>query len=235
MSVVSACKVAAKPKPIVVTAMAEAAYAASASPKHRKQFGQYFTPPALASLMANWCLENNPRSVLDPAVGTGALVRAFIDAGASAQFVAYEKDESIADYCDVPPERVTLRREDFLLCQREEYFDAVTMNPPYIRHREFEGYEATRATLSLSTGHIIPPSANLYIYFSVKAALKLKHGGRAAFLIPTEWMNSNFGLSFKNYLLQSDLLREIVLFSGCSNVFEGALTTASVLLIERTK
>lgn len=215
----------------LMTQSPEVAYATVATPAHRKQFGQYFTPPRVASLMASWSLGNDPRSILDPAIGTGALVRACIDAGTSAAIVAYEKDAQIIKYCDVPS-RVEVRHQDFLLCESPERFDAVVMNPPYVRHREFEGYESVRTALSLRTGYIIPPSANMYIYFSVKATLKLNAAGRAALLIPTEWMNSNFGVSFKKYLLERGLLREIVLFSGCSNVFEDALTTASVLLIE---
>lgn len=214
---------------------AEAQYAAVASNAHRKKFGQYFTPNNVSALMADWVLACDPKTILDPAIGTGALVRACIDRGTKASIVAYEKDDQIIQYCDVPLGRVALRNEDFLLNNDEAKFDAVVMNPPYVRHREFEGYEAVRADLSLRSRHVIPQSANMYIYFSVKAILSLADGGRAALLIPTEWMNANFSASFKKYLISGDLLREIVLFSGCSNVFEDALTTASVLLIEKPR
>jgi methylase of polypeptide subunit release factors len=106
------------------------------------------------------------------------------------------------------------------------------MNPPYIRHREIEGYDKERARISLDSKCIIPKSANLYIYFSVKALTLLSKGGRAALLIPGEWMSANFAASFKEFLVRSALLKEIVLFSNCSNVFDDALTTASILLCQ---
>ena len=92
-----------------------------------------------------------------------------------------------------------------------------------------------RADISLKAGYIIPKSANLYIYFATKAALQLNPGGRAAFLLPTEWMNANFSPLFKRFLLERDLIREMVLFSGCSTIFDGALTTASLMLLERPR
>lgn len=98
-----------------------------------------------------------------------------------------------------------------------------------------EGYEDTRAEISLKSGFLIPKFANLYVYFTVRAALQLRPGGRAAVLIPTEWMNANFSATFKRFLLDAGLLREIVLFSGCSNIFADALTTASILLLEKTR
>ena len=107
------------------------------------------------------------------------------------------------------------------------------MNPPYIRHRELTGYDDARARLSLKAGFVIPKSANLYVYFVVKACLHLVSGGRGAFLIPTEWMNANFSSSFKKFLISEGGLNQIVMFSGCSNIFQDALTTASILLVEK--
>jgi hypothetical protein len=48
-------------------------------------------------------------------------------------------------------------------------------------------------------------------------------------------MNANFAAKFKEFLLREadPVLKELVLFSGCSNIFEDALTTASVLLVEK--
>lgn len=45
------------------------------SVKHRKLYGQYSTPPALARLLVNLTIENKNLSVLDPCCGTGTIVK----------------------------------------------------------------------------------------------------------------------------------------------------------------
>lgn len=211
----------------------EQRYASEVGNARRKEFGQFFTPPNVAALMADWIAAIGPSSILDPALGTGILTRSALKAVPAAQVRAYEKDPVIAGFADVgSPEHVTVEIADFLVSDFEAY-DAVIANPPYIRHRELVDQEAARAKISVAARTTIPRSANLYIYFVMKGILQLRGGGRGAFLIPTEWMNANFSQSFKSFLLEGDYLKEIVLFSGCSNVFSDALTTASILLVEK--
>jgi type I restriction-modification system DNA methylase subunit len=212
----------------------EQAYAATASAAHRKALGQFFTPPNLAALMADWIGEIEPATILDPSYGTGILAAAALERCPSAAVIAFEKDPQILRYSGIiGDQRLKIRTEDYLYSSIRDHYDAVTMNPPYIRHREMDGYEDTRAEISLKSGFLIPKSANLYVYFTVRTALQLRSGGRAAVLIPTEWMNANFAGTFKRFLLETGLLREIVLFSGCSSIFTDALTTASILLLEK--
>lgn len=45
---------------------------------HRKQYGQFFTPPPIAELMMNWILVANPRAILDPAAGPGIFIAEFL-------------------------------------------------------------------------------------------------------------------------------------------------------------
>jgi len=212
---------------------AERQYAHLASAEHRKSFGQFFTPPNLAALMADWIAEAHPEKILDPAMGLGVLTRAALARCPNATAIAYEIDPHIVSYADVgAPSRVEVRQQNFLHSNFDEY-DAVVMNPPYIRHRELEGYDDARSRISIRAEFIIPKSANLYVYFVVKACLQLRLGGRGAFLIPTEWMNANFSTGFKKFLLGKGGLSDIVLFSGCSTIFQDALTTASILLVEK--
>ena len=210
----------------------EQQYSRSATPAHRKRFGQFFTPETVADLMADWVVTSDTKRVLDPACGTGVLCRAVAKLAPSVRIDAFELDEQIAQHSELPTKAV-LYRQDFLAAELTTKYDAIVMNPPYIRHREIVGYEEARHKISLRSHCIIPKTANLYIYFAIKACMALEAGGRAAILIPGEWLNANFSESFKAFLLTNALLKDIVVFSCCSNVFDDALTTASVLLIER--
>ena len=214
---------------LIPDAQAEADYAALAAPDHRKALGQFFTPPRLAALMADWVAGTEPRVILDPAMGAGVLTRAALARCPDAQVVAYERDEVILRAADAG--RAQVRHEDFLRAGWEHY-DGVVMNPPYIRHRELRDHGPLRAEIGARAGYAIPKSANLYVDFVVKAACQLRRGGRGAFLIPGEWMGANFARGFKQFLLGPGGLQQVVLFSG-GDVFDDALTTASILLVQR--
>lgn len=214
---------------LIPDAAAEADYAAQAAPDHRKALGQFFTPPRLAALMADWVAGAQPRIILDPAMGAGVLTRAAQARCPDAQVVAYERDAAILRAAEAGQAQV--RHENFLRAGWEEY-DGVVMNPPYIRHRELRDHGALRAEIGARAGYVLPKSANLYVDFVVKAACQLRRGGRGAFLIPGEWMGANFARGFKQFLLGPGGLQQVVLFSQ-RHVFDDALTTASILLVQR--
>ncbi len=211
----------------------EIRYNQQASAEHRRKFGQVFTPPRLAELMAEWVTYNAPSDLLDPAYGTGILTAACLARVGDLNVTAYEIDPCVIKYARPSMANIEIRNQDFLKYSGSDCYDAVIMNPPYIRHREIEGYENELYRISHEANVAIPKSANLYIYFSVKALSCLRPRGRAAILIPAEWMSANFSKTFKQHILQTGLLRNIITFSNCSNVFDDALTTASVILCEK--
>ncbi|HCB14410.1 MAG TPA: SAM-dependent methyltransferase, partial [Gammaproteobacteria bacterium] len=51
--------------------MHESKYTDLAPIKHRKEFGQFFTPNNIADLMISWIIKDHPKSILDPAFGLG--------------------------------------------------------------------------------------------------------------------------------------------------------------------
>lgn len=203
--------------------------------ERRKKFGQVFTPSNIAALMASWVMETRPKRVLDPAFGKGALAAACLNLNPSVKLFGYEIDPFVL--LEVPRQvkgASVIKVEDFLAAPTNESFDGIIANPPYIRHRELKGHLSRRSDLSHVSGCEIPKSANQYIDFLVKATLHLDRGGRAAFLIPAEWMSANFSRGLKRYLLGKNLVHSIVTFSNCSNIFSDALTTASLVLLEKS-
>lgn len=206
----------------------------SSSAERRRKFGQVFTPPQIAALMADWVLEKQPKTVMDPAFGAGALASACLQRSRTIRFFGYEIDPVVLE--EVPPAVAKLaivELTDFLSVPSSKTFDAIIANPPYIRHRELNDHFSARRNLERTAHCEIPKSANLYVDFLVKATLHLKPGGRAAFLIPAEWMSANFSVGLKHYLLERGLLDSLITFSNCSNVFPDALTTASIVLLEK--
>ena len=65
------------------------------------------------------------------------------------------------------------------------------------------------------------------------AAYLMVEDGRAAFILPWEFLNAGYGGRIKAYLLEAGVLRHAVVFDSARGVFAGAVTTACILLLGR--
>lgn len=213
----------------------EQAYSAITPLEHRRRYAQFFTPPKIATLMAEWAVLPDTETLLDPAAGLGALIRAAHARKPNLQVTAFEKDPNILRAFSETYSQQNLPeivRGDFLTYDFSSRFDAVLMNPPYLRHHDLSYEFDIFAEFSRRFGIEISRLSNAYFLFTLKAASLLRPGGRASIIIPTEWMNANFGASMKGFLINQNFLKEIIYFSSCSDIFDDALTTACVLLLE---
>lgn len=214
----------------------EEVYASTVPLSHRRRYAQFFTPPRVAKLMAEWAITSQTKTVLEPAVGMGSLVRAALERNQNILITAFEKDPIILrSFLDLhhSTSHIDPIFSDFLTYDLKSNYDAVLMNPPYLRHHDldydFDIFKLFGKLHDLKLSRL----SNSYLLFTLKAATALRPGGRASIIIPTEWMNANFGASMKDFLVGRGYLREMVYFSSCSNIFEDALTTASILFLER--
>lgn len=67
--------------------------------------------------------------------------------------------------------------------------------------------------------------------FLIKAVTQLKEGGRASFIVPTQFLNSDYGIAIKEFLLKEDVLKYVIVLEDL--VFDDAITTSTILLIEK--
>ena len=201
----------------------------------RRMRGQFFTPQPIANLMAEWVCKNNPGRVLDPAAGTGILMRAVAARStAPVSITAFEIDPLAADLARAHgPENLDVRTTDFLQSTGIDEFDGVIANPPYVRHHDAAYASDVMGALSARTGIPFSRQSNIYVPFIVKCFESLADGGRAAVLVPTEWANANFGDGLKAFLKKYDALREVIYFSHAGAIFGDNLSTACILLMEQ--
>ena len=74
-------------------------YIAKTSLEHRKNYGQFFTPPLVADLMVKWISLNRPKNILDPAFGAGVFYESASKIlNDSFFFDAYEVDEQVCRF-----------------------------------------------------------------------------------------------------------------------------------------
>jgi len=215
---------------------AEQAYRKTVSLERRKHFGQFFTPESIARLMAEWIAEVQPNLVLDPAIGPGVFVRVIREMLPNTRFIGLDIDELAIRAARLVLEddsRIVLDQHDFLTWPDERLFDAAIANPPYLRHHDLNyGFDVFQ--LVGTKNHVrLSKLSNVYVLFILEICRRLRVGARAAVIVPGEWVNANFGDKLKLWLISRGLLHTLVYFSHASTQFEDALTTASILFLER--
>ena len=176
---------------------------------------------------------------LDPAIGTGsfysALLRVFSNDRISAA-VGYEIDPHYgAPGANLWEETdLDLRIEDFTRAQappNSERFNLLICNPPYVRHHHIPNAEKRRLkeralkACSLDINGL----AGLYCYFLASSHQWLADGGLAGWLIPSEFMDVNYGTSVKHYLLDKVTLLQIHRFDPKEVQFRDALVSSAVV------
>lgn len=208
----------------------EKVYTEKAGSEHLKRYGQFFTPEQVARFMVDWACEKAD-TVLDPAVGNSVFLRAVQARYPGCTLTGYELDPAMLDHFGNPA-CAELRQEDYLRGDWQEY-DAIVCNPPYNRFQAVEGRGELLAQIYANTGIRCSGLSNLYSLFLVKSIFQLAERGRLAYLVPSEFLNSQYGTTVKKLLLEKKLLRAIVNLNCEKEVFPGAITTACILLLDR--
>lgn len=210
----------------------EVLYSASVPIAHRKRLGQFFTPPAIARFMARWAVTAEASSFLDPAAGTGVfLEEAARTLGPSSVMVGWELDPALAQLAKARVPACTIRLGDFLLQPPSHRYDAVVCNPPYLRHRALRYPDSIWRTFDALAGRRLSRFTNAYGLFLVAIAHALSPRGRAAVIIPAEFLNADFAVPIKAFLLSRNLLDAVIAFDHRDLVFGDAVTTACIILL----
>lgn len=207
-------------------------YSKSVSIEHRKKFAQFFTPWPIADLMARWLLGNsNLKNVLDPAFGLGVFSRALLSHKENLNIKGFEIDKKIFETAISifeDDENVTLHLQDYMYNDWENKYDGIICNPPYFKFHDYDNKNILKE-IETNLKCKLNGFTNLYTLFLLKSIHQLSPNGRSAFIIPSEFLNSDYGKLVKGYLLKSKALRHIIVVNFEENVFDDALTTASII------
>ena len=213
-------------------------YSKITSLEHRKKFAQFFTPFQLASLMADWLLGNqNLKTVLEPAFGLGVFSRALIGKKSDLSIKGFDIDEKIfAESKEIFNDTaiVDLHLEDYMFNDWNNKYDGIICNPPYFKFHDYDNktiLNEIESRLKIKLNGF----TNLYTLFLLKSIYQLNPNGRLAYIIPSEFLNSDYGKLVKSALIKNKVLRHIVVFDFEENVFDDALTTACILLCSNDK
>jgi len=217
---------------------------AGKTPAERNRMGQYATPAALARDIIQFGLkltdEKKPIRFLDPAFGTGSFYSALLHeapADRIEEAKGFELDVHYGEpacqlWQDSP---LHLELSDFTRANapttEETRYNFLICNPPYVRHHHLVNGEKVRLQRGFKTacGIHIAGLAGLYCYFLGMSHLWMQRGGIAGWLIPSEFMDVNYGDAVKRYLLNRVTLLRIHRFDPQDMQFEDALVSSAVV------
>lgn len=209
----------------------------------RNRMGQFATPTRLAVDILRYANEllNESEKVqfLDPAIGTGSFYSALLSVFPKARVgavVGYEIDSHYgAPAVELWGETgLDVHLEDFTQAEVPEdgrRFNLLICNPPYVRHHHIGNSEKQRLRRKTvdACGVEVNGLAGLYCYFLGLSHVWMSDGGLAGWLIPSEFMDVNYGTSVKRYLLDKVRLLRIHRFDPKDVQFADALVSSAVV------
>lgn len=210
----------------------------------RNELGQFSTPYPLALDMVRYVHQlvgKDSISMIEPSIGTGVFYEAFAsEFGMSAKrALGFEIDphyyEPALKFWE--GERLEMRLGDFLEQKVDETFDMLVANPPYVRHHHIESKQKQRLQQRVlaKTGIRISGLAGLYCYFMMLSSAWLRKGGISCWLVPSEFMDVNYGMAVKQYLLENVTLLHIHRFKADDLQFADALVSSSIVVFRNEK
>ncbi len=211
----------------------------------RNQWGQFATPPELARSLARYARElvgEGRIRFLDPAIGTGSFYSALCEVFAPKTIdvaTGIELDPLFAETAKTLWENAGLHvlKGDFTKQRRPEHaFNLVLTNPPYVRHHHLKSAEKNRlkAQLARSLEMEISGLAGLYCYFLLLCHDWIEEQGHAIWLIPSEFMDVNYGVTLRRYLTERVTLLHIHRFCPTDVQFTDVLVSSAVVVFRKS-
>lgn len=220
------------------------------SAAERNRLGQFATPNALAVEIARYVqsvLGRTKGSIrfADPSIGSGSFFSAALAIFGSKRIssaVGVELDSAFADAARNLWATAGLEvvRGDFTRivatgsCPPAP--NIILANPPYVRHHHMnrEDKERLQRLTFKMTEVEVNGLAGLYVYFLLLATAWMENGGVAAWLIPSEFMDVNYGAALKSFLADRVTLIRAHRFDPDDVQFGDALVSSVVLVFRKT-
>jgi adenine-specific DNA-methyltransferase len=233
-------------------------YVASTSTQYRKQRGQYFTPPEVATFIGELAAKHNksPIRILDPGAGLGILSCAVCQKLAQKchmkriELDAYENDVDLAQslyktfdrlQCWLRERGVHLEfniiDKDFVLSAAEligtqdfRPYDLVVSNPPY---RKISGSDPRSHRIS----EVVHGQPNVYMLFMATATKLLKRFGLMVFITPRSYTAGHYFRAFRQVFFEEMKPVRVHLFESRRDVFsdQSVLQENAILMAQKAK
>ncbi len=209
---------------------------------HKEALEVHLTPPELADEIAEYAvgfLEPKDMRVHfgDPAVGTGAFysaVRKTLKSNqiASAIGIDISEPQVAAAQMRWGHKGMEVLHGDYLHMERLSPRTLILANPPYLRHQGIphQYKHELRDRASVIMGKRVSARSGLYVYFMLLSHTWMKTDAVAAWLIPSEFMQTCYGAALRHYLTQNVRLIRIHQFAHDDPKFENVFVLPAVVV-----
>jgi hypothetical protein len=228
----------------------QAALDSSKSAAERNRLGQFATPNVLAGEIARYVQSVAGRRLqtvrfADPSIGTGSFYSAALTVFGAERLEIAVGVELDSAFCDSARDLwaqtgLHVVQGDFTRIVAGHRCpvapNLILTNPPYVRHHHIDRAEKERlqALAYRMAGVKVNGLAGLYVYFVLLATAWMKDGGYAAWLVPSEFMDVNYGAALKRYLTDRVTLIRAHRFDPEDVQFGDALVSSVVLVFRKT-
>jgi adenine-specific DNA-methyltransferase len=227
----------------------QAALDSRKSQSERNRLGQFATPPGLAADLICLAKSMLPKGgqirFFDPAFGTGAfysaLLRYFsvsrIDWARGFEIDPHYGEPSLWLWSGTP---LSLTLADFTrTVPPDNDMDKATLlvcNPPYVRHHHLDAALKRRLKeASHEAGGVdLNGLSGLYCHFVSLSHAWMARDGLAIWLVPSEFMDVNYGRAIKEYLLRRVTLLRAHRFDPAESQFSDALVSSAVVIFRNS-
>jgi adenine-specific DNA-methyltransferase len=201
----------------------------------RRALGAFYTPADLAALVTEWAIDRADLDILEPSVGSGALLDAIVKrlsilGGGSIKGFEINPDtmDQLSRFSS--DTRVNVERADFFDVPATAGFDLVIANPPFTRNHELTPELRRRLKDRLETREIARGAAGLWVYFLLASLPHLRAGGRLAFVVPGAVEFVDYAKPVLGYLCEQFTSVELIAIDSAVSWEGEAQERASVLL-----
>jgi len=206
----------------------------------------HLTPPELAQEVTQYAVGLLPAKAEihfgDPAVGNGAFYGALLgavprDRISSAMGIDINKQQVAAARSRWVHRGMTVKLGDYLHMAKEAPRNLILANPPYLRHQHIPAsYKLSlRERSSAELGLKVSGMAGLYVYFLLLAHRWMTRDAIAGWLIPSEFMQTNYGKALRYYLTHKVQLLRVHRFDPTEPQFERVDVLPSVVVFKNRK
>ncbi len=204
----------------------------------------HITPPELAESIVEYAVSRlgpSEEEILfgDPSVGTGAYFSALlrvVDSERISDAIGIDIDESMVNYSQRRWRNrgLDVIRHDYLHLETLEPRNLIVANPPYKRHQALDAKTKSelRERASLILGIQISALAGQYVYFLILSHEWMAHGAIAAWLVPTQFMQTRYAKSLREYLTTKVRLIKIHSYDQNVSLFENTRVDVTLIVFE---
>jgi hypothetical protein len=210
-----------------------------------EKYDIHLTPPELAQDIAEYAsnfLNGGEINFGDPAVGTGVFYAAVLkvvgrDAIKSAVGIDISVKQVEAARWRWKNKDMEVTESDFLRMRNKASRNLILANPPYLRHQRIPSAykQELRERASVELGMRVSARSGLYVYFVIFCHTWMVPGAIAAWLIPSEFMQTDYGKALRRYLSEKVQLLRIHQFDAANPQFENAEVLPCVVVFKNEK